>query len=115
MAYKILRAKYYWPKLFIDVDAKVRACNPCQLFSGKKKLLALPLIPVKEEAHFQQWGLDFIGEIHPQSSTQHKWILTATDYFMKWVESIPTRNATDLIVITSWKRTSYRDLVSLEK
>jgi hypothetical protein len=31
-AYKILRAGYYWPKLFSDVNAKVRACNPCQLF-----------------------------------------------------------------------------------
>jgi hypothetical protein len=27
--YKILRAKYYWPKLFTNVNAKVRACNPC--------------------------------------------------------------------------------------
>ena len=30
--YKILRALYYWPKLFTDVNAKVRSCNPCQLF-----------------------------------------------------------------------------------
>jgi hypothetical protein len=34
-AYKILRAGYYWPKLFSYVNAKVRACNPCQLFTGK--------------------------------------------------------------------------------
>ena len=44
---------------------------------------------VKVEAPFQQWGLDFIGEIHPQSSAQHRWILTTTNYFMKWVEAIP--------------------------
>jgi hypothetical protein len=88
--YKILKAGYYWPKLFIDVNAKVRACNPCQLFSGKQNLPALPLVPVKTEAPFQQWGLDFIDEIHPQSSAQHKWILTATDCFTKWVEAIPT-------------------------
>jgi hypothetical protein len=81
------------------VNAKVRACNPCQLFSGKQKIPALPLVPVKTEAPFQQWGLDFIGEIHPHSSAQHKWILTATDYFTKWVEAIPTRNATDSVVI----------------
>ena len=53
MAYKILRAGYYWPKLFVDVSAKVRACNPYQLFSGKQKLPALPLVPVKTEALFQ--------------------------------------------------------------
>jgi hypothetical protein len=33
----------------------------------KEKPSALPLVPVKAEAPFQQWGLDFIGEIHPQS------------------------------------------------
>ena len=50
-------------------------------------------------APFQQWGLDFIGEINPSSSGQHKWILTATNFFTKWVEAIPTRNATDKVII----------------
>jgi hypothetical protein len=97
--YKILRAGYYWPKIFTDVNAKVRACNPCQLFSGKQNILTLPLVPVKIEASFQQWVLDFIGEIHPHSSAQHKWILTATDYFTKWVEAISTWNTKDIVVI----------------
>jgi hypothetical protein len=48
---------------------------------------------------FQQWGLYFIGEIHPTSSGQHHWILTATDYFTKWIEAIPTRNETHKVVI----------------
>jgi hypothetical protein len=69
------------------------------LFASKKTLPALPLILVKVEAPFQQWGLDFIGEIHPQSSAQHRWILTATNYFKKWVESIPTKNAIDSVVM----------------
>jgi hypothetical protein len=99
MDYKILREGYYWPKLFVNLNAKVRACNPCQMFSGKQKLPALPLILVKIEALFQQWGLDFIGEINPHSSVQHKWILTDTDYFTKWVEAILTRNTTDSVVI----------------
>jgi hypothetical protein len=98
-AFKILRAGYYWPKLFLDVNAKVRACYSCQIFVGKHKLPALPLVLVKTEAPFQQWGLDFIGEINPHSSAQHKWILTTTDYFTKWVEAIPTKRATDSVVI----------------
>jgi transposase InsO family protein len=46
-----------------------------------------------------QWGLDFIGYIHRPSSTQHRWILTATNYFTKWIESIPIRQATDTVII----------------
>jgi hypothetical protein len=65
--YNILRAGYYSPKLFTYGNAKVRACNLCQLFLGKQNLCTLPLTPVKTEAPFQQWGLDFIGEIHPHS------------------------------------------------
>jgi hypothetical protein len=47
---------------------------------------------------FQQWGLYFIGEIHP-SSGQHIWILTALDYFTKWIEAIPRRSASHKVVI----------------
>jgi hypothetical protein len=97
--YKILRARYYWPKLFSYVNTKVRACDPCQLFVVKHKLPVLPLVPVKTESPFQQWGLDFIGKINPHSIAQHKWILTTIDYFTKWVEAIPTRRATDSVVI----------------
>ena len=76
-----------------------RACIPCQKFASKQKLLSFPLKSIAVNAPFQQWGLDFIGEIYPSSSEQHKWILTATDFFTKWVEAIPTRNATDKVII----------------
>jgi hypothetical protein len=96
---KIPREGYYWPTLFSDVFAFVRACNECQIFAGKQKLLSLPLKPIKANSLFQQWGLYFIGKINTPSSGQHKWILTATDYFTKWIEAVPTRNATDKVII----------------
>lgn len=61
--------------------------------------MPLPLKPISTEAPFQQWGLDFIGEINPASSSQHKWILTATYYFTKWIEVVPTRQAIDVVII----------------
>jgi hypothetical protein len=97
--YKIMRPGYYWLKLFSDVNSKVRTYNPCELFIGKHKLPTIPLVPIKTEAPFQQWGLDFIGEINPHSSAQHKWILISIDYFTKWVEAIPTRREMDSVVI----------------
>ena len=44
--------------------------------------------------------MDFIGEINPSSLGKHKWILTTIDFFTKWVEAIPTRNATDKVIIS---------------
>ena len=36
---------------------------------------------------FSVWGFDIIGKISPKSSSGHEFILVATDYFTKWVES----------------------------
>eukprot|EP00253_Pinus_taeda_P035958 PITA_35958 len=47
----------------------------------------------------QQWGLDFIGEIHPTSLAQHIWILKTTDYFTKWIEAILTRQSMNMVII----------------
>jgi hypothetical protein len=44
-------------------------------------------------------GPGFIGEIHPASNEQHKWILTTTDFFTKWIEFIPTRSASHKVII----------------
>jgi hypothetical protein len=96
---KILRAGFYWPSMYSDVYKEITKCHECQIFDGKRELLPFPLKPISVEAPFQQWGLDFIGEINPNSSGQHKWILTATDYFTKWIEAIPTRNATETVIM----------------
>ena len=37
---------------------------------------------------FEQWGINIIEEINPNSSLQHKYILKATDYLTRWVEAI---------------------------
>jgi len=55
--------------------------------------------PIVVYGPFQQWGLDFIRKIYPSSSGQHRWIMTATNYFTKWIESIPTRNSTHKVII----------------
>ena len=86
--------------MFNYVFSKIRACEECQKFAGKSQVQSLLLKHVVTAASFQQWGLDFIGEINPHSSSQHKYILTATDYFTKWIEAIPTRNSTEKVIVS---------------
>ena len=69
----------------------VRKCDICQRCSGRQAKVAGPLKPMIITEAFEQWGLDIIGEIKPNYSLQHKYILTATDYFTRWVEAIPLR------------------------
>ena len=58
----------------------------------------MPLRLVVIEAHFQQWGLDFIRPINPPSSQVHSYILTTTNYFSKWVEAKPTKKTSSEVV-----------------
>jgi hypothetical protein len=69
------------------------------IFYGRRKMQPLPLKLILIEALFMQWGLEFIGEMHPPSSVQHRWIFIAIDYFTKWIEAISTKQGTDMIII----------------
>jgi hypothetical protein len=79
---------------FSDVHQFVRKFDPCHIFIGKHKLDALPLHLVVVETNFQQWGLEFIEKFKDNSSNGYSWVLTATYYFTKWVEAIPTKSET---------------------
>ena len=95
----ILRFGFYCPTMFTDVYKEIKTSHQCQIFDGNRKLIPLPLNPILVEPPFQQWGLDFIREINPKYSGQHRWVLTATDYFKKWIEAILDRRATDFFII----------------
>eukprot|EP00253_Pinus_taeda_P027681 PITA_27681 len=98
-AHKIIHAGYYWPSLFRDTHEYVRKCLNCQTASGRQRKSAFPLQPINIEQPFEQWGLDITGEINPPSSKQHRYILTATDYFTKWVEAVPLKTANSEAII----------------
>jgi transposase InsO family protein len=98
-AHKVLRAGYYWPTLFRDAHALCRKCIICQKASGRLQKPAFPLQPVTVDSPFQQWGLDIIGPINPPSSQQHKYIVTATDYFTRWSEAVALRTVNTSQVI----------------
>ena len=98
-AHKVLRVGYYWPTLFKGSHAYARNCKTCQISVGKERRAAIPLQHVTVSRPFEQWGLDIIGEIMPNSSKLHKYILTASDYFTKWEKAIPLTHVNEKIVI----------------
>ena len=80
--------------MFKDAYAWVEKCEMCKMFSRHPQLAALPLKPMIIEGPFQQWGLDFIGQISPTSSSGHKYVIIVTNYFTKWVETKATKKTT---------------------
>lgn len=102
-AWKIMRAGYYWPNLFKDAYAWSIKCIKCALFVGKEKLFAMPLCPIHVEQPFIRWGIDFIGPINPPSSTGHKWVLTAIDYFTWWTEAVALKEANESSILSFYE------------
>jgi hypothetical protein len=60
---------------------------------------AAMLHPISKPWHFHGWRLDFIDQIHPSSFKGHQFVLVATDYFTKWIETVPLKNMTHKEVI----------------
>ena len=89
ISHKVIKVGYYWPTLFKDAHAQVIKCDACQRSDGRQAKAARPLKPIIMSEPFEQWGINIIGEINPNSSLQHKYILTTTDYVTRWVEAIP--------------------------
>ena len=71
---------------------------------GKKIRLGFPLQPVIIKNPFKQWGLNVVGEINLNYLKLHKYIITSTNYFSKWIEVIPLKviNDTEVIQFLQW-------------
>lgn len=72
-----------------DSFAFVKRCHQCQQHSNLIHALAQELQSQVASWPFSTWGLDLVGKISPPSSQGHACIITATDYFTKWLEVIP--------------------------
>jgi hypothetical protein len=100
ISFMIIIKGYYWPSIFRDSYVFSRSCDKCQKFAAKECLPAMSFQLVLRDFPFSKWGLDFIGPINPPSSGGQVFILTATDYFTKWVEDVPLKHSTNEQVIS---------------
>ena len=99
MALQISRAVYYWPTMFKDTYEHVKTFHTCLIATTRERKPTMPLQPVIEVKPFAKWGLDFIGPINLPSSGHHQYILTATDYYTRWIDAQSLKNCTTEIVM----------------
>jgi hypothetical protein len=99
MKWLLRRSGFYWPNMIADCFKYYKRCQVCHKFGDLQLVPAVELHPIIKPWPFREWGLDFIGEIHPSSSKGHRFVLVATDYFTKWTEVVALKNMTHREVI----------------
>ena len=66
---------------------------------GQRKKSCIPTLAYYYRESLRTMGIGVVGEINPNSSKLHKYIITTTDYFSKWTEEIPLKIINDIEVI----------------
>ncbi|XP_062003261.1 uncharacterized protein LOC133720801 [Rosa rugosa] len=93
MRWLLRRHGYFWPSILKDCIAFTKGCPDCQAHGPVQHVPNIPMQPIIKPWPARGWALDLIGMIHPHLSLQHKFIIVATDYFTKWVEAEPLKEA----------------------
>ncbi|XP_029112112.1 uncharacterized protein LOC114911879 [Scleropages formosus] len=88
-----LQRRVYWPGMRGDVKRYVQSCVTCQLSKPANQKPGGYLKPVVATYPWEFAGVDFMGPL-PRSGRGNEYILVFIDYFTKWVEICPVREAT---------------------
>jgi len=104
MAWKILRAGYYWLTVESDCCIHVRKFHKCHAFADNVNVPPIPLNILAAPWPFSMWGIDLIGAIEPKASNGHRFILVAIDYFTTWVKAALYASVTRSMVIRFIKK-----------
>lgn len=75
---------YWWKKIKHSAHEYAKARESCQKHALLHHQPTLSLKPISSPWPFARWGIDIIGEL-PKALGGFKYLITATDYYTKWV------------------------------
>ena len=95
--YCIIRMKYFWPRMYSDIETYVRSCEACQSSKRDVHGKKAPLKPMPVEDVFSRLHMDILGPL-TTSKEGYKYTLLIVDSFSKWPEAFPlkTQEATEI-------------------
>lgn len=92
--FDLLRKRWWWPTMPLDISNWLSACTQCQLAAGADKgKHHAPMVPSVVPPAFSRWHLDFVGEL-PTTKRGNRWLITAVDFATNWPIARALPNAT---------------------
>lgn len=88
---RLLRAKYYWPKMTGEIRRWHRACEECQRVKTQRHTIP-PIGNFPDSDRFEHVHVDLVGPLKP--SEGYTYLCTFIDRATRWVEAVPLRTVT---------------------
>ncbi|XP_061921885.1 uncharacterized protein LOC133662165 [Entelurus aequoreus] len=85
----LVRTRFYWPRMAVDVERKVRTCGRCVRRKAQPERAA-PLVNIETTRPLELLCMDYLSLEPDKSGTKD--ILVITDHFTKFAVAIPTSN-----------------------
>ena len=85
-----IRLKYYWPKMYQEIQDYVKHCDICQRIKVDRHRHPAPLHPLPVESVFSKLHIDILCSL-PKTKEGYQYCLVIVDSFSKWCESFPLR------------------------
>ena len=85
----LVRSRFYWPGLELDVDRKVKSCERCIKWKTVPRPSA-ELVNIVNTQPMELGCIDFLSS--EKSKDGHENILVITDHFTCYAQAFPTRN-----------------------
>ena len=82
--YEKLRSRYYWRKMFSDVQHWCRSCADCAMHKTPHNQHKAPLPPIPVESAFERVAVDAMRPCPPSTSGK-RYVIVFTDYLTKFV------------------------------
>jgi hypothetical protein len=94
MKWLLRHAGFFWPTMPNGCFRYYKGYELCQKFRVVQLAPAAMLHPIIKPWSFYGWALEFVGQIHHDSSNGHRFVLVAMNYFTKWTDVVPLKNMT---------------------
>lgn len=88
---KLIRDRYYWPKMTEEIRKWHRTCLSCQKVKTQRHTKP-PLGTFPQSERFEHVHMDLVGPLKP--SQGYTYLCTFVDRATRWIEAIPLRTVT---------------------
>lgn len=85
----LARSRFYWPRMSVDVEEKIKRCERCVRRKTQQERAA-PLVNITTSRPLELVCMDFLSIEPDRTNTRD--VLVITDHFTKYAVAVPTPN-----------------------